>query len=284
MRKPTRSRMAGLVGIAAALSMSVAGCRSGDGTAAPTTSPATTSTAVPTTPASPTTTETTPATATPTTLPVIPSGTPTVVPSLTAGQIFTKAAANASAATSVHVVGEITNSSERVRVDMSGRIDGTNQDVSLAFDTKGTIVIRTVAGATYVKVDERAAAALGAKNAAGLSGKWIAAPAALVAPLADVNLKTLVARMGTIERFDDRVEKVQCGAIECYRLTTSGVDAGVALVAADGSFTVQRVQGSGPSRSDLAFSQWNAVPDIPAPAAGEVITLGGITNPATSPS
>lgn len=217
--------------------------------------------------------------------PVVPGGptTPGVSPTtattsaddgnLTALQVFTKAVDRAKAATSFRVTGSVPGGTEQVAVDIAGRVDGTNLDVTMTFPSKGVMELLTVGGRSYLKVDQKAASYLGAKNPATVAGKWIAAPPVLTTSFAEVNLSKVISLMGTINRFDPAVEKVSCASGTCYRLTSSGEDPGSALIAADGTFLVQRVQGTGSNASDLAFSQWNAVPVFSAPKPSEVITM-----------
>lgn len=192
---------------------------------------------------------------------------------LSALQVFTKAVDAAKSATSFRVTGTVPGGNEQVAVDIAGRVDGTNLDVAMTFPSKGVMELLTVGGRSYLKVDQKAASYLGAKNPATVAGKWIVAPPVLTTSFAEVNLSTVISLMGTINRFDAGVEKVSCASGTCYRLTSSGDDPGSALIAADGSFLVQRVQGTGGNASDLAFTQWNAVPLFTAPKPAEIITM-----------
>ena len=200
-------------------------------------------------------------------------------PTQSAAEIFGEAVAAAKAATSFRITGTVRTGLDELHLDIAGRVDGTNQSVRMVYSAKGSVELLTIGEQTFLKVDQVAAASLGAKNPAAIAGKWIAAPGSLAASFADVNLEQMVILLESITKFDPTVTTQLVDGITCYRLTSSGADAGVAYVAADGSSRLVRLVATGTQQSDLSFSQWNDVDPFPVPDPKTVIQL-----PTTGPS
>jgi hypothetical protein len=205
-------------------------------------------------------------------------GSPTAgVTGNSATALFQQLRASSAAAKSVQVRGAISNGatatgkSVTAQIDIAGDPAGKNSR-AIINDGTGVVELLTVGGKTYRKADTawwtKNYSAAAAKRLAGKytllsAGSAAAAGIPTVAKLLDQIYASASGNLNTT------VVKTSVKGTPAYLVTTKANDTKI-YVSTDGAARLLRVEGSGGQLSAWDFTDWNAVPPLRAPVAGQL--------------
>lgn len=192
------------------------------------------------------------------------------------GELYTKVRAAALAAKSGHVSGTVTDSGEKVSLEIEGLTDGSNQEASFGVGS-GRASVLTVDGKYFMSGDssfwtEQTGDAAAAK---ALKGKYVAVSKADAKEMGDLSLGGLLKEMFQESELS-ALEKLT-GSVE-----TRTEGGGQVWVAADGTGSEMWVDPAtglpvkllvaGKDAGELTFDRWNAAKTFTAPPASKVVT------------
>jgi hypothetical protein len=248
------------------------------------TSPSVTATATPSapTPSGATTrTATTSPTASSTSVPAGPSVAPTETASVpTVGEVYRLARTSALSAASGHVKGTQTRDGRRLRIDVEGVANGSNQRVLITTPEGGTAEVVTVDDRYWLGGDEAfwVEQTGDAKAGRAMVGKYVPITASDATELGSFTLRSILTEKFSRPEFavlesDTRpATKGSVAGRGAYVLSGGG---GARLwVAADGSGALLRAVGPRSARSDLTFSGWDRAQRVSPPPPSKVVAEG----------
>jgi hypothetical protein len=195
------------------------------------------------------------------------------------GEIFSAARSTAMAAQSGRVVGSVTDEGEKVSIDLAGTVDGANQRLRLT-TADGTLTVHTVAGKYYLVADKAYwTKNAGATAAEQLAGKYVLMSQEDASSFGAFTLRALLEEMfsdselSPLDAVRTDVDPTTVKGEQLYVLTDRRSDTGRVVVTADGKAELRSISVGGANPGSLVFSQWNAVPPVPAPPAKDVVKL-----------
>jgi hypothetical protein len=195
------------------------------------------------------------------------------------GEIFSAARSTANAARSGRVVGSVTDEGEKVTIDLAGTADGANQRLRLT-TADGTVTVHTVAGKYYLVADKAYwTKNAGATAAEQLAGKYVLMSQEDASSFGAFTLRALLDEMfgdtelSPLDAIRTDVDPTTVKGEQVYVLTDRLSDTGRVVVTADGKAELRSISVGGANPGALVFSQWNAVPPVPAPPAKDVVRL-----------
>ena len=192
--------------------------------------------------------------------------------------LWAAARTSATAATSGHVTGFVTDAEtgRTYRVDIEGKVDGSNQRMRISEDDRGRSTILTVKGRTYVSGDwEFWAAATEPKVADTLKSKHVIVKAAQLEDTERMTIGSLVTQLfagaqpGFLSRFTGSVALRRENDHDVWVLT----DRSSRLWVDRESGNLLRIAVDGEGASELTFDKWNEADRFSAPK--RAITLKG---------
>jgi hypothetical protein len=183
-------------------------------------------------------------------------------------------------ADSAHVTGRSTQGGVTRTIDLQGNRAGTNVRVLLATPADGSVEIRVVDGVTWLKGDRTYwAAQSGARVPGSVVGHFVRLPGdqakasglTLAGVLHDVFSRT---ELGSVDVLNAAVGTGTVDGGKAFVLSQRiNGDGARMYVSADPRHDLLRVDGTKKNPGTLRFSQWNAVPEVTAPPAGQVAVL-----------
>jgi hypothetical protein len=191
--------------------------------------------------------------------------------------LFQQVRKSSAAAKSVRVKGAISNGatatgkSVTAQIDIAGDPAGKDSR-AIINDGTGVVELLTVGGKTYRKADTAwwtknysaaAAKVLAGKYTLLSAGSAATAGIPTVAKLLDQIYASAAGNLNT------NVVKTEIRGTPAYLVTTRTNDTKI-FVSADGKARLLRVEGSKGQLSAWDFTEWNAVPPLHAPAAGQL--------------
>ena len=207
-----------------------------------------------------------------------PSGTATRGPQ--ASDLYAAARRSAMSADSARVTGRSTQGGVTRTIDLQGNRAGTNVRVLLATPDDGSVEIRVVDGVTWLKGDRTYwAAQSGARVPDSVVGRFVRLPGdqakasglTLAGVLHDVFSRT---ELGSVDVLNAAVDTGTVDGGKAFVLSQRiNGDGARMFVSADPRHDLLRVDGTKKNPGTLRFSQWNAVPEVTAPPAGQVAAL-----------
>jgi hypothetical protein len=193
------------------------------------------------------------------------------------GELYTKVRAAALAAKSGHVSGTVTDSGDKVSLEVEGRTDGSNQKAAFSVGN-GTATVLTVGGKYFMSGDSKFWIEQTGDTAAAkvLKGKYVKVSAADAKDMGDLSLGGLLKEMFQESELS-ALEKAT-GSVE------TRVEGGKQVwVAADGSGSEMWVDPTtalpvklvvtGKDAGELTFDRWNEAETFTSPPASKVVTL-----------
>ncbi len=205
---------------------------------------------------------------------------PTAAPSPSAptvAEIYRDARTAALSAESGHAVGALTSDGKRLRVDVEGLANGSNQKVVITTPKKGVTEVLTVGTDYWVGGDEAhwADVTRSRKAAKALVGKYARGARSDATELGALTLRSILT--GAFAQPDQAVLETDTGAateteVDGQPAYVLGPEGGPRLwVAADGSSTVLRYVGPKSAPADLAFSDWGRATTFIEPPPDRVV-------------
>lgn len=179
--------------------------------------------------------------------------------------------ANFTKAKSAHVVAQQVDGSTTIKIELSGTVDGSNQQGTITNNSAsdgGTVQFVVADGKEYVKGDaayyKSSGNSAGAKNA----GKWVMVPTSSSKEFGDLTLKSLFGEMKA--NFAD----AKTTAMKLTTITENGQPAWqiadkttTGVIAADGSARLLRAEHTESGKIEkYVFDQWDAAPTVTAPS------------------
>ena len=198
--------------------------------------------------------------------------------SLTASQIFTKATADTSAASSLHVVGSVNNSGQTITFTLD-IAKGTGCAGALAEGSKGSFKLIVLGKSVWVLPDAtfwKSAAGTGANSTvlSLLEGKYLSGSTASTSGLNGLSqlcgLSDLIASQALKASTVTKGAVTTFGGSQVLELMDSATN-GTAYVTDQAQPLVVRISGTGASGGTITFSNYNSPVTVTAPPASEVI-------------
>ena len=211
-----------------------------------------------------------PATTSPSPTPSVPS-----VPSVS--EVFRDARTASLSAESGHVVGTVKHDGAKLRIDVEGQANGSNQTVFITTPKGGTAEVLTVGDGWWVGGDEAHWTEITGdpKAATALVGKYAAVTESDATELGSYTLRTILTDafaepdIAVLESDTTPATETELDGRPAYLLGRPG---GPRLwVAADGSGTLLRLVGPKSDPSDLTFTDWDRARTFTEPPPDEVI-------------
>jgi hypothetical protein len=199
-----------------------------------------------------------------------------VVPS--AKVLYDQMRKNVAAATSVRIKGQVTTGGKKITIDIAGDRDGKNTR-AVVNDGTGEVELLTTGGSTYIKADNaywtKNASAAAAKIAAG---KYVKIPSA--SGTGDLKVGSLLDGAFTDLPLSGALQKVESTDVDgtpAYLLADRlKPQSGQMYVTADGNANLLRIVSAKGNAGTLDFSEWNAVPPVSPPPAGQLVKIPGL--------
>ena len=195
----------------------------------------------------------------------------------TVTDVYRDARTAALSAESGHAVGTVTRDGKRLRIDLEGQANGSNQTVLITTPTAGVAEVLTVGNDSWVGGDEAhwAAVTKNPKAAKALVGKYAPATRSDVARLGAFTLRSILTDafaqpgLAVLEGNTGAATETEVGGQPAYVV---GAEGGARLwVAADGSGTVLRYVGPKSEPADLTFSDWGRAPTFTQPPPDRLV-------------
>ena len=203
-----------------------------------------------------------------------PSDTPS------AKDLYAQARSAALSAKSARMTGTIEQSGEKIKINLAGTVNGSNQKVVLTIPEQGTLTLLTVKKKLYLKGDKTYwTKAANAKVAKAYAGKWVQVAASKATDFGDLTITTVLTGMfkdkalSTLASIASNVDKGTVAGVPAYIITSKFDKSGHLSVTADGSARLLQISSTGTSSGALTFSDWNAIQAFRAPKASQVIKL-----------
>jgi hypothetical protein len=226
-------------------------------------------------------TATTSPTASRTSVPAGPSVAPTETASVpTVGEVYREARTSALSAGSGHVKGTQTRDGRRLRIDVEGVANGSNQRVLITTPEGGTAEVITVDDRYWLGGDEAfwVEQTGDAKAGRAMVGKYVPITASDATELGSFTLRSILTEKFSRPEFaalESDTRPATEGSVAgrgAYVLSGGG---GARLwVAADGSGALLRAVGPRSARSDLTFSGWDRAQTVSPPPPSKVVDEG----------
>lgn len=198
-----------------------------------------------------------------------------------ADKLFADMKTSAAAATSLRLAGNLSQGGKAMSIDISGTRDGSNQTALVTLDG-GTATVLTVGGKDYVKADKTFWTAQGLGQVSDMVGdKYLTSASMGNSMSAEFNIGKLLDEMfatefTTIDSLNTNVEKADLDGVAAYKMTerVGGDDNTEIWVSADGQAHLLKITGMYENAPmTLTFSDWNTVPQFPAPPADQVMSV-----------
>lgn len=195
--------------------------------------------------------------------------------------LFAQAKQAALRADSARVTGDLVSNGTTMRIDLAGRIDGSNQRFIVDQGRKGKLELLTVARNYYVKADKTFWTANGGSQVAATMGdKYAQMPAASMKQLGDATIGAILEQafrdtsLTPLEQLNIRVASTTHRGKPAYLLTQRiGSDGAALVVSADGQSRLLQVTGAAAQPGTLTFSDWDSVKAFTAPPKARVVKL-----------
>jgi hypothetical protein len=197
--------------------------------------------------------------------------------SRTAATIIGQMKAAMNDATSVHLTGSVAHAGSTVGIDVSltrtGGLAGSVGSGGVTLDLiKTGDLIYIEANSAFLKLAHEPATLC-----PKLCGKYVAVPASQAATMTgDLSMSKLFGDLlGSLPHFA-RTGTITIGGEQA--LVLAGSDGSTLDVAAHGNaYPLRAIAPKSAKAGEITFSQWNAVPVITAPPAGQVVNLSQLT-------
>lgn len=232
------------------------------------------------TPASPTPTVTTPtpsATGTPS---ASASASPTTTPEAgpTVAEVYRDVRTSALSAGSGRATGSQTREGRRLRIDVEGVANGSNQTVFTTTPDGGTSEVRTVSGRYWLGGDEAfwVEQTGDPKAGADMVGKYVEISESDATENGSFTLRSILtekfglAEFAALESDRSAAERTSLRGTDAWLLT--GKSGARLWVAADGSASLLRAVGPKSKPSDLSFTDWDRAQRVRQPTADQIVT------------
>lgn len=204
------------------------------------------------------------------------SSSPAAKPQPSMGELYTKVRTSSLAAKSGHLVGEITDGGQKLKLDIEGTADGSNQTAKIGIG-QGTADILSVGGKYYLSGDlpfwtEQTG---DAKAAKALLGKFVEISQSDATEIGDLSLGSLLEQMfeesqlSLLEKLSSTVETRTEGGTEVW-VAKDGSGSEI-WVDPETEHLVKLVVG-GKQAGQLTFDSWDAAQTFTAPPAAKVVT------------
>lgn len=191
-----------------------------------------------------------------------------------AKDLYAKTRESSLKAKSAKLEGTVTDAGQVMDIELEGQVDGSNQRVEVDYGDKGSVEIITIDGTHYVKGDEDFWTSQGGLTRrqveqAGVAEKYVSTTDD---SMSDFTFKSLLDQMfeeeamSGLESLTTPVEKVTEDGVEAWKMTD---DEAEVLVTADDKSYLHKIKAG--KDANLTFSDWDAVKEFEAPAAGDVI-------------
>ncbi|WP_377644539.1 hypothetical protein [Oryzobacter terrae] len=228
--------------------------------------------------ASPTPTVTTPTPSGSATPSASPTATPPPADGPTVAEVYRDVRTSALSAGSGHATGTQTRDGRRLRIDVEGVANGSNQTVFITTPAGGTPEVRTVSGRYWLGGDEAfwVEQTGDPKAGADMVGKYVEISESDATELGSFTLRSILtekfglAEFASLESDRSAAERTSLRGTDAWLLTGK---AGARLwVAADGSAALLRAVGPKSAPSDLSFTDWDRAQRTRQPTADQVVT------------
>ncbi|HYN67019.1 MAG TPA: hypothetical protein VES93_09025 [Ornithinibacter sp.] len=195
----------------------------------------------------------------------------------TVAEVYRDARTSALAAQSGSAVGTVTGDGTRLRIDVSGLANGSNQKVFITTPDGGTAEVLTIGDSYWIGGDEAywAEATGDATAAKSLVGKYAPITESDATELGSFRLRDILTdlfelpELGVLESNTGPARRTEVDGRAVYVL---GREGGPRLwVAADGSGTLLRAVGAKSEPTDLTFSDWDRARTFTAPPASKLL-------------
>lgn len=205
---------------------------------------------------------------------------PTAAPSTSApsvGDVYRDARTAALSAESGHAVGTVTSDGTKLRIDLEGQANGSNQTVFITTPQGGIAEVLTVGTDYWVGGDEAHWADItgNAKAAKALVGKYAAVTKSDATELGSFTLRSILTDafaqpdLAALESDTRAAAETEVDGRPAYLLGAKG---GTRMwVAADGSGTLLRYVGPKREPADLTFSDWGRATTFTQPPPDRVV-------------
>jgi hypothetical protein len=214
----------------------------------------------------------------------VPAG-PSVAPTETAsvptvGEVYREARTSALSAASGHVKGTQTRDGRRLRIDVEGVANGSNQRVLITTPEGGTAEVVTVDDRYWLGGDEAfwVEQTGDAKAGRAMVGKYVAITASDATELGSFTLRSILTEKFSRPEFavleSDTRPATEASVAGRGAYVLSGGGGARLWVAADGSGALLRAVGPRSARSDLTFSGWDRAQTVSPPPPSKVVDEG----------
>jgi hypothetical protein len=198
----------------------------------------------------------------------------------TVAEVYREARTSALSAASGHARGTQTRDGRRLRIDVEGLANGSNQKVFITMPNGGTAEVVTVGDGYWLGGDEAfwVEQTGDAKAGSAMVGKYVPITESDATELGTFTLRSILTEkfsrpeFAALESDTSPAAEGSVGGRAAYVLEGSG---GARLwVAADGSGTLLRAVGPKSARSDLTFSGWDRAQTFSPPPPSSVVDEG----------
>jgi hypothetical protein len=196
----------------------------------------------------------------------------------TVADVYRDARTSALSAESGHAVGTVTSGGKRLRIDLEGQANGSNQTVFITRPTGGVAEVLTVGTDSWVGGDEAHWAEVtgNPKTAKDLVGKYAPVTQRDETELGSFTLRSILVDafaqpgLAVLESDTGAATQTEVDGRPAYVLGSEG---GTRMwVAADGSDALLRYVGPKSEPADLTFSDWGRATTFMQPPPDRVVT------------
>lgn len=202
----------------------------------------------------------------------------------TVKDLFEQARSSALAAKSMRIVGSITQGGSEVSLELSGAVDGSNQQMVAEVPSLGKVTMLVVAGKSYLRLSPELVKSLGQEAALKpYVGKWIVVPQAQAKSMGSTTTKSILddmfadTEMTALDQVTTQVAKESVDGIPAYVLSdATGKSQAKVYVTADGKARLLKIVSTGSNAGTMTVSDWDAVAAYPAPSGKDLAVIPGM--------
>lgn len=198
--------------------------------------------------------------------------------------LYVQARASALAATSMRIVGSIMESDSQVSIDISGSVDGSNQQMVTEVPNMGKVTMRVVAGKPFIQLSAELVTSLGQDAVLKpYVGKWIAVPDAQAKSMGVTTMRSILEQMfadrdlSALDQVSTQVTQESVEGTPAYVLSdATGKSQAKVYVTADGRARLLKIVSTGASAGTLTVTDWDTVAAYPAPSGKDLVAIPGL--------
>ena len=202
----------------------------------------------------------------------------------TVKEIYAQARTSALAATSMRIVGSITQGGSKVSIDISGAVDGSNQQMVAEMPEMGKVTMLVVGAKSYIQLSPELVKTLGQEAVLKpYVGKWIALPEAQAKSMGSTTTKSILDEMfadkdmTALDQVTTQVAKETVDGTPAYVLSdATGKSQAKVYVTADGKARLLKIVSTGSNAGTMTVSDWDAVAAYPAPSGKDLAAIPGM--------